>query len=161
MNVDQAIRELRADVVRPCLQYLDMHSSGAEDLMIAVAIHESGALQWRRQLAGGPARGLWQVEPTTERSIFDDYLAFRPRRAAQLQGLLARGPELDDPLADNDWYCCALARIIFWRVPNAMVERGNRPAQARCWKDHYNTIEGAGTVEDFLHSQRRYNPGNF
>jgi len=39
-------------------------------------------------------------------------------------------------------------RIKYWRIPEP-IEKG-KEALAKYWKKHYNTEQGAGTVEHFL-----------
>lgn len=51
-------------VVRPVLRVMSAWSQPAEDLVMGTAAQES-RLTYLRQLGGGPALGLWQMEPAT------------------------------------------------------------------------------------------------
>ena len=59
------VRDLRVEVIRPALRALDLWSPAAEDLVLGTAAQESG-LAYLRQIGGGPALGLWQIEPATQ-----------------------------------------------------------------------------------------------
>jgi len=56
--------QLRMYVVRPVLRVMSAWSQPAEDLVMGTAAQES-RLTYLRQLGGGPALGLWQMEPAT------------------------------------------------------------------------------------------------
>ena len=83
--------QLRREVIRPALAVLDLHSDAAEALVLATAGVESN-LTWLVQHGGGPARGLWQIEPATASDLFETYLAYRPDRAAAVRSLMLAGP---------------------------------------------------------------------
>jgi hypothetical protein len=59
---------------------------------------------------------------------------------------------IPDPLEliSNIKYAVAMCRVHYWRRPQAMPEANNIKALGEYWKDHYNTIHGAGTVEEFI-----------
>ena len=67
MTID--INQFREEVVRPVLQDLKMYSPVAENLIMGTAAQESG-FTYIKQLGGGPALGMFQVEPATTRSNF-------------------------------------------------------------------------------------------
>lgn len=130
-------------------------------LLLGTAAVESN-LTHRRQLGSGPARGLWQMEPgmTGAADIFENYLRFRPdryRKLVQIWLELSNVPffspsveELAYHLERYDDIACALARLKFLRVPEAIPEGVD--AQSRYWKKHYNTIKGKGEPEDYVKS---------
>ena len=126
-------------------------------LLMETAAAES-AFMLRRQTGGGPARGLWQVEPATADDIFQNYMPHRPqiiRIVSQLsfgftlfEPLIVTRGELSDLLEHNDVFCCCLARIVYLRdpdpIPHTVEER------AAYWKRVYNTPLGKGTVAHYM-----------
>ena len=56
---------------------LGKHSPQAVSLLLGIASAESSLFQ-RVQIGGGPARGLWGMEPNTALSIFENYLKYQP-----------------------------------------------------------------------------------
>lgn len=140
---------LRDLIVAPVLHHLGMWSLAAEQLLLGTAAQES-KLRYLRQLGGGPALGLWQIEPATERDIWNNYLAFR-------QDLEARIRDLQSPfqgLAVNLPYGCAMARLVYRRSPLPLPPAGDVAGLAQLWKQVYNTPRGKGTVAEFIESWR-------
>ncbi len=149
-------RDFRREVIRPVLAHLGVGAeAGAEVLLLGTALHESGGLRWLRQRGGGPARGLYQMEPATHDDLWANWLAHRPELAARLAALMTRQPP-HAQLVTNLGYATAMARIHYLRVPAALPPAGEPAALARYWKAYYNTPSGAGTVEAFLDAFHRH-----
>jgi hypothetical protein len=143
------IEQLRDEVVRPTLKFIDRWSMDAERLVIGTALVESRG-EYLRQLNGGPALGLWQMEPATEADIWANYLNFRldgpqslPARVRSLKATYIGYP-IPHLIASLP-YACAMCRVHYLRVPEPLPTTPH--GAARYWKDHYNTHKGAGTVE--------------
>jgi hypothetical protein len=144
------------EVITPALAALglDGYLQAATELLLGTAMQESG-LVFRKQLGGGPARGLFQMEPATHDDIWANFLKFRAALAAKIRQFLA-GREVDaEELIDNDRYAAAMARIQYYRmgqivgkdpVPDATDIAG----MADYWKTYYNTAGGAGAPAQFV-----------
>ena len=150
MGLDpQQLREL---VIRPTLQRLGIWSNAAEELVLGTAIQESG-LHYLRQMGGGPALGLWQMERATHDDIWTNFLHYRTKL-----GLNVLGPY---PKPDHNrlvWdlaYACALCRVHYLRCSEALPQTGDVEAQAAYWKAWYNTPLGKGTVEQYIDNWHR------
>lgn len=127
-----------------------MHSLAAEQLMLGTAVHESG-LQYLKQIGGGPARGLWQMEPETYYDIWANYLRHRQNLAERVKMLRAAWPEdTSDQLFANLPYACAMARIHYWRRREPLPAAGDAEGFGKYWKKWYNTPSGAGKVPAFI-----------
>ena len=150
-------KDLLEWVIKPTLRALGMDGEQAETLMLATALAESGG-RHTRQIGGGPALGLWQMEPDTHDDLYITYLfptlfLRRPELPTRLKraSLYIFGgsfPPSSDLLIHNPRYACAMARIKYWRVPDALPD--TLTEMAEYWKEHYNTRLGKGTVEHFL-----------
>ena len=132
-----------------------MHSTAAERLLLGTAAAES-LLKYRKQI-GGPALGLFQMEPRSHDDIYENFLNY-PGRAVLRQkiiGLLSH-PDADkyDALVNNDPYACAMARVQYYRFPAPMPAADDLDALARYWKRYYNTASGAGTIAGFKEKWR-------
>lgn len=70
------IRHYQNTVIDPVLLAMGgrFYSPDASILLCAIANHESARGQWVAQLEGGPAAGLFQIEPDTARDIIHRYL---------------------------------------------------------------------------------------
>ncbi len=147
----------RLHVVRPTLERLELRSEAAENLVVGTALHESGGLRWLEQLGGGPARGVYQIEPATHDDMWKNFLGYRHQLADTVGALLASAPSRHDQLVTNLAYATAMARVHYLRVPEPLPKADDVHALARYWKAHYNTALGAGAAEDFAANYLRFN----
>ena len=139
-----------ATILRPTLNHIALPSEAAEQLLLGTALVES-RLFHRRQIAGGPARGFFQMEPATHDDIWSNFLEYRPSLAEKIKSLLSvPNANTHRELERNDKYECAMARAHYLRAPEALPEAGDVRGMARYWKQYYNTPLGAGTVGKYL-----------
>jgi len=60
------------DTVQTLLRKWDLYSPEAVTTICMITAHESAQGKYRRQVGGGPARGLQQIEKVTHDSIWDN-----------------------------------------------------------------------------------------
>ncbi len=137
-----------AYVVRPSLDSIGLWSPAAGRLLLGTAITESG-LTWLAQKGGGPARGVYQIDPATHDDIWANYLAYRDQLANRVSRLAGQRPR-HEQLAWNLGYATAIARLVYYRRPEPLPPADDLAGLARYWKAHFNTALGAGAPEDFL-----------
>jgi len=155
--------QLRHDVIRPVLRYLDPvipYSEAAENLLMGTCAHESKGGSYVSQVKG-PARGIFQMEPDTENDIQVNYLAFRPELEDLVMALRMSSwtPIKNAGLSNlrcNLYYQTAMARVHYYRVKWAMPDAENVAQLANYWKLHYNSPGGRGTEERFIEDYHRY-----
>ena len=73
-------------IIKWVLEYLDMDSEEARDLIYKTGMAESGY----RALEGygaNPAIGYWQVEPATMYDTIDNYINYRPELKTKIYGI--------------------------------------------------------------------------
>jgi len=140
---------LLTEVIRPVLRHLGMHSQDAERLMLGTAFVESMCGRYLKQL-GGPAIGIYQMEPATHEDIWDHWLLFREPVRTKVNYWRVRysnGAGAEE-MAGNLYYATAMARLQYYRrpepLPTALYE------QAAYWKQWYNTPAGRGSVEKYV-----------
>ncbi len=128
-------------------------SQDAEDLLMGTAAQESHLGASRRQIGGGPALGIYQIEPATERSLWKDYLDYRPAMAVAVTRVC--GVRAPDPwhLEMNLAYQHIMCRLRYFAWVKAPVPQ-SLTAQADYWKQHYNTEDGAGRPEEYVSNYR-------
>lgn len=146
MNANQ----LRTFVIRPVLEHLDLWSQAAENLILGTAAQESGCGEYLAQLGGGPALGIYQMEPATHDDILQNFVRFKPALAARLAELKANYPIEEDQLVSNLAYATAMCRLHYLRVKEPLPDADNVDNMARYWKKYYNTELGKGKVEEFI-----------
>ncbi len=151
MNATQ-LREL---IVRPSLEEVDLHSDAAEDLVMGTAAQESH-LQYVKQLGGGPALSLFQIEPATYNDYWDNYLQHREDladkifAAIQYDDVIPKIPPDPERMIWDLKFASIMCRIHYRRISSPLPEHGDIAGYAAYWKKYYNTVHGAGTEEEFV-----------
>jgi len=142
--------QLRRLIVQPALEEVGLHSDAAEDLVMGTAAQESH-LMYVKQLGGGPALSLFQIEPATYNDYWENYLAYQAdlveeiRAACGFEGI----PEPTRLVWDLK-FASIMCRVHYRRISSPLPMHGDLPAYAAYWKKYYNTIHGAGTEEEFI-----------
>lgn len=116
---------LLTNYIIPVSKWMGMHSVEAEILMMMIAMHESGGMKYRKQV-GGPALGLYQMEPNTFYDVKDRYLAMKNPRIQRIRSAVCsyrlipeERSDLDELVA-NDEFATAVARVYLWMKPEAL-----------------------------------------
>lgn len=162
------------DLIRIVLQYLEPeipYSEDAVELLMMTAAVESNLGDYVKQTKG-PAKGIFQVEPITEKDVMERYLGaeHRSRLLAKVNKLAGDPPPGVDPAMFDLDYQIALARCFYWMKPGAlpkvtMLEDGNyyhRPdydsilRMARYYKKYYNTYLGKSTIKKTIDKYCKY-----
>lgn len=161
MTTRRCADQFRRFVVRPTLEYLGLWSPAAEALVTGTGVHESG-LQNFDQWTGagdatlGPAYGLFQIEPATNRDVWENFLRYRPALGAKVAALAAPVPERDRQLVTNLAYATAICRVIYYRAPEPLPAADDVVGLAAYWKAHFNSANGAGTPEQWVYHYRTF-----
>lgn len=151
---------LRDLVIVPTLKHLGLHSEAAVELVLGTAIQESQG-KYLKQLGGGPAIGIYQMEPDTHDDIWVNYLRYKPELAWKLRELELPNWYPDDnarEMEGNLYYATGICRTHYRRVSEPLPEVGDVEGMARYWKKHYNTCLGAGTEDEYRLNWLRYAP---
>jgi len=143
-------QHLREYIIRPTLEQIGLWSESAENLLMGTAAQESKQGFYLRQLKGGPAVGIFQMEPATHDDIWEHFLEYQPRLSEKIQTLT---PFVEaEQMVGNLNYAAAMARMQYYRRPEPLPMANDVAALAHYWKQHYNTRLGKGTEKEFEHS---------
>lgn len=130
-----------------------LYSRAAVSLLLGTAAKESDFGTYLRQLGGGPALGAFQMEPATERDIWDNYLYLGrvKRREAiyKISGVRSYHNN-KNALGLRLGYQICMARLHYRRVPEPLPAYDDIEGLGKYWKTHWNTLQGKGTVEQFV-----------
>lgn len=143
---------LTKHVVVPALTDYGLHSTSAVELLLGTAAVESWLGTYLAQV-GGPALGIYQMEPTTHDDIWGNFLAYRNGLRLALELEFGKAPTADRLVYDLR-YATLMARIHYLRVRMPLPGAGDTDGQAAYWKQHYNTPEGAGSVAKYKAAYR-------
>lgn len=149
-------KQFLAGVVRPTLAHLGLPGGEtAVRLVFGTAAKESDGFEALRQRGGGPALGLYQMEPATFRDLWDRFLRSRPLKAT-VWDFVAQTPSLEEQLVGNLFFATAMCRVKYYASPFAMPDAAAPEDLALIWKRFYNTPDGKGTPAEFLEHYRLY-----
>ncbi len=142
-------------IIRPALQYLDMESEAAVNLLLGTCAQESNMGVFVRQMDNGPAVGIYQIEPTTHDDIYDNYITYRDELQKKMNDLRL-GTTKHEQLSSSIFYQSVIARLIYYRVAEKLPNASDVKGLANYWKKYYNTPKGHGTPEQFVHNYYKY-----
>lgn len=154
-----SVAELRTCIRMTCSQMApDLWSPVAEELLILTAAHESHLGLFTVQ-KGGPALGIYQMEPRTLADLYSNYLVYKPEiKKAVDFWLKNRAPKalpLDD-LRDNVPYATAVARAQYLRFKEPLPETTDFDGLFQYYKKYWNTVQGKATYEKVRLDYEKY-----
>ena len=136
-------------VIAPACELLGMDSPAARALMLGTAAQESNLGRLIKQQGGGPALGIFQMEPATYNDIWDNFLEYHPDITQPLARIWPIRPKPEEMIT-NALLAAVMCRIHYRRVKAPLPDATDIPGLAAYWKQHYNTPRGAGTVQEFI-----------
>ncbi|MBS1091712.1 hypothetical protein JK208_08820 [Gluconobacter sp. Dm-74] len=136
--------QLKHLVVAPALAALGLDGDVAVNLVTGTALAESRGT-YVRQIGGGPALGLWQMEPSTHDDCWVNFLCYPAGRRFEriLEGMLSQDLPKSAQLVSNLRYASAMARIRYYRMPVSLPSSNDPAVLSRFHKQYYNTAAGA------------------
>lgn len=151
MEEDMHKDQLKA-LIESVLPQMGLYSEDATALLMGTAAVESNMGYYLRQI-GGPARGIFQMEPETEKDIWDNYLSYHQDLRLKLYkaGYVYANPE---KLLYDLKYQIIMARLHYRRFREPIPS--DIDGQAKYWKKYYNTEEGAGTIYKYMEAYALY-----
>jgi hypothetical protein len=128
------------------------NSNNAVNQLLGTALIESGGLQFRDQLGGGPGSGIYQIEEATYNDIMNRYIpSNQPGMMDMLRHLFtpAGGDLSYGQVRNDDGFATAIARIKYWMrsgdIPSSVAD------QAAYWRSRYNGNSPNGlTPADYI-----------
>ena len=138
------------NMIKETLTPVGWYSEDVEELLMLTMATETHLGEYLEQ-DGGPASGIYQIEPATEHDIHMNYLAYREEKANKVYSHMSM---YGDDLKYNLPYQTILARVHYMRVSDPLPSKDDIEGLAEYWKKHWNTEEGKGTV---LKAMEKYN----
>ena len=144
------------EIILPTLETLGL-TTGAELLLGTCAV-ESDFGTYLRQVKG-PALGVFMVEPETHNDLWKNFLGYRPQLAERMRQIAGTSFIKEEILVSNLAYSCAVARVLYYRIPAPLPNPKDVLALAKYWKKYYNTTLGKGTPSHFMKKWMTYAEG--
>lgn len=148
-------KEVLRLLIKDTLEQIGLCSDNAVELLMGTCAQESALGKYRRQIGGGPALGIMQMEPNTYKDIVKNYLKYKPALVAKILKVsgLKEIPDAEE-LVMNDRFAICMARVHYLRFKGAIPS--DVEGWAHYWKIYYNTRFGKGTETDFIGNYNRY-----
>lgn len=119
------------------------NSNDAVNLLSETTAVESAFGKYNKQIGGGPALGIFQMEPNTRDDIINNYIRYRPYLHKFKHGDLM-----------DEQYAIIMARIHYLRVRSPIPS--DRLGRAYYWKKYFNTYKGKGSIRGYMEKCERY-----
>jgi hypothetical protein len=128
----------------------------ASDILYETATHESDLIRYRKQVGGGPAVSIYQIEPATAKYIVD-WARNRSKAMSLLtttSGLTAKRltsmtqADLADYLVKHDHFAVAIARLKYAQAPGAIPS--TMAERAVYWGKYYQTQNKPKLIEKYM-----------
>lgn len=142
----QDVRRLIREVLGPT----GLYTHKMEELLVMTAAVESNMGSKLYQYGTyGVARGIFQMEPATERDIWGNYLKHKPELRKHFEGV-------QRDLTGNLHYQILMARIHYLRDPHHVPAAEDTQGLAEYYKRVWNTHLGKSTVAETLRKYKQF-----
>jgi len=132
-----------------------LYSADAEEILLMIAAHESTLGKDLRQIGGGPALGVYQIEPATMYDNYGNFLNSRKAILKQVEDVSGVFSPSEYHLQYNPIYGTIHARLKLYRSKGPLPPASDPQAMAVYAKECFNSRDGAATPEMYLGAYRR------
>ena len=148
--------QFRNVILKPCLSALQLDTPVAEELLIATMAHESKGGTYLKQ-EGGPALGIYQMEPKTHDDIWNAYLpSFHDVTYKTMAVCKLSMKPTADMMVYNLYYATCMARIFYLRIPQGLPATSDIDAIWDYYKKWWNTEKGSAEKDDFVRNYLKF-----
>lgn len=102
----------------------------------------------------GPAKGVFQIEPRTEKDIYKNFLKYKPKLKHRVKKFRTKNKKFDLEL--NLPYQIIMARLFYYRFSEPFPDESDIKGLAEYYKHYYNTKYGSATVAEAVENYRIY-----
>jgi len=144
-----SLLQVRQFVIDPVEAALPSRVKPCPNLLLGTMLVESGGI-YIKQLGGGPAIGLMEMEPATHNDCYFNFLRYTNNAdlMSVVKSTLGVGPFAGvGAMAGNLYYAFIMARIKYFRVEAALPDDNDAAALSAYHKQYYNTAGGATNID--------------
>lgn len=149
-------KQLRDYIIIPSLKGVSLYSDAAVNLLLGTCAQESAMGKYIAQYPTPIAKGIFQMENATHEDIWDNYLIYRQDTYSAVASYCRSSAGNPEAMIYDLRYAAVMCRIHYKRVPAALPDKDDVLGMAEYWKRHYNTVKGAGSVDEFIENYHRY-----
>lgn len=150
------------DLITRTIKQLDWDIPALRELIMLTMAQESGLGTYLRQIGGGPAVGVCQMELATHNDIWQNFLKFKTDLASKIKPLMSEASSVDKyfhELEFNLAYAIAMTAVLYFRKLRSwdkLPKQDDLAGLATLWKKHYNTPQGAGTESEAIENYKKF-----
>lgn len=147
------IKQFRENILSPSLSIIKHYSNDAEELLVFTCAAESNGGTYVKQV-GGPACGIFQMEPATHHDIWVNYIRTRNELTYPIGYCLGINQiPLPERMIYDMAYATVMARIHYLRAPGKLPNKDDVEGMWEYYKKYYNTPLGkakkAATIKKY------------
>lgn len=140
------VNQLRS-MIKKVVKYLDENNvNGYTELILTTAIIESNNGYFFKQVKG-PALGVFQMEPFTEKCIWDNYLKYNVKLKKKIEHLRGNSINGLSQLETNISYAIAMTYAHYKRTRKNIPNINNKLELVKFHKKYYNTEKGKSKID--------------
>lgn len=153
-------KEQLAQTIEAVHERLSIVPKGSADhvalLMETSAVESMRGIVVRQK--GGPARGIFQMEPATERCTLGWLKDNFPKVHGEVMAFYDKNKSPEWNRTHNVPYNVAMSTVYYWRrMGDGLTDRiGTLEDRAKVWKTHYNTYLGKGSIAGYIKKAEKY-----
>lgn len=150
------VQQLTDLIIKPAIAEIQLYSEDAIELLLFTCANESDGGTYLHQI-GGPALGIYQMEPATYNDIWENWIKNNKSLCLQLLHLFdAPVMPPEDRLVYDIRFATAMARIHYARVPEPLPKANDIPGIWAYYKTHYNTSAGKASYYEAMTAYQRF-----
>lgn len=141
-------------LIETSLNKIGVDSLSAVNLMLGTCAVESNFGEYLKQI-NGPALGIYQIEPNTEKDIWENYLKYHNN----FKNIIINDFKIKTYgtyEVQNFGYQTIIAFLCYYRKNKNFPEHDDIEGLANFWKKYYNTYMGKGKIQDFINKYKIY-----
>jgi hypothetical protein len=142
------------ELIKETLLEIELFSEDAVKLLLGTIAQESDFGTYLKQLRGGPALSIFQIEPLTHDDHVKNFLKNKPDLSDRIKKACGVSKFDKSYLVFNLKYAICMARVHYLRKPEKLPS--SIEGYAKYWKQHYNTYLGKGTVNQFIYNYKKH-----
>ena len=141
---------LKNELIIPVLKMMgdEFLSSSSVNLLYGTCAQESHLGKWRRQIGGGGALSIYQIEKPTFEWLYNS------KYHTLILSIV--GERKFEDLEDDDTLVTIICRLRYYVIFAPLPAAGDTEGLAKYWKEYYNTKKGKGTESEFILNYGRF-----
>ncbi len=151
-------RQVKDNIILPALTALGMKTPNAVNLMLGTMAQESemGKFIVQQGIGMKGGIGVYQMQAPTYMDLWKRII--QPSTALRAKIRLMLCYDVMPPaerMASDIMLATLMTRIYYYAIPQPLPDKDDIIGLGTYWKEHYNTLNGAGSIQEFTDAYYR------